>query len=164
MLGEPDIVPEWCKSGTVELHTGVDAVVSSAIRRQAATIVGVDLVQGEAGPRSLGSASSRATEAAVVEGHTYRPISCDRQVGLELIDRRRIVVDLKRSTPRETAIGGGGEEKVIHACAEVLPGHIERVMTLCGQVVAHREGVLDPISEGRVRVDQRRCGDVVGDR
>src|SRR5712692_5558463 len=86
VLGEPDIVPEWREGGTVELHTGVDAVVGGNIR--------VGLVKGEASANSLGSSGRGTIQAAIVEGHTYCPTGGDRQVRLELIDMRRVIVDL----------------------------------------------------------------------
>src|SRR5881227_1093555 len=88
VLGEPDVVPQWREGVAVELHAGVDAVVGGPIRRQLA----INLVKGKASARSLGGSSLGTTQASIVEGHTHCPIGGDRQVGLELIDRRRVIV------------------------------------------------------------------------
>src|SRR6266567_9637063 len=147
---------EGSQGRTIELHTGVDAVVAGSIRRQATRIIGVDLVE------SLRAVSSRATQATVVESYTHRPVGCNCQVGLELIDRRRVIIDLNGRAPGEALIVGGRQDVVPHSRTVVLPGYIERIVTR-GQVVTDREGVLDPVSERSIRVDQWRILDVLDD-
>ena len=66
VLGEPDVVPEWRKGGTVELHAGVDAIVGGPIRRQAARIIRVNLVKREASARSLQGVLHNDAERAKV--------------------------------------------------------------------------------------------------
>ncbi len=156
-------MPERRKSGSVELHAGIDAVVGGTVWRQTARIIGVHLVKGDASSGSLSAVSSRTTEAAVVESHTHRPVDRDRQVGLELIDLRHVIVDLDGSRPTRAAIGGSREQEVRHARAVVLPGNVERIMAP-DEVVAHAETVEDAVAESRVSVAGRRRGDVVGNR
>src|SRR5438034_5461047 len=156
-------MPQGCKSGTVELHTGIDAVVGGTVWRQTARIIGVDLVKGDASSGSLSALSSRTTEAAIVESHTHCPVGGDRQVGLELIDWRLVIVDLDGNRPILAAIGGSREQDVRHTCAVVLPGNVERIMAP-GELVARAETVEDAVAESSVSVAGRRRGDVVGDR
>src|SRR5690242_3232590 len=107
VLGKPDVMSEGSQRSIVELHTGIDAVVARSIRRQAATIVGIGLVKGNASISSLASVRSRTDEATIVKGHAHRPIGRNCQVWLELINPRGIIIDLDRSTPREALIVGG---------------------------------------------------------
>src|SRR2546428_1281285 len=157
-------MPEGCKSGIVELPTGIDAVVGGIVWRQTDRIIGVNLVKGDASSGSLSAVSSRTTEAAIVESHTHCPVGGDRQVGLELIDFRLVIVDLDGSRPTLAAIGGSREQDVRHARAVVLPSNVERIIAPDELVVARAETVEDAVAEGSVSVAGRRRGDVVGDR
>ena len=130
MLGQPDVVPERRQGSPVELHTDVDAVVAGTIRRETACVIGIDLIKGDTGASSLCRVSCRATKATVVESYTYRPVDRDRQVGLELIDRRCVIIDLNRDAPCEALVIGGGHDNVTHSRAVILPRYIERVVTL----------------------------------
>ena len=87
VLGKPDVMSERSQGSIVELHTGIDAVVARSIRRQAATIIGIGLVKGNASISSLVSVRSRAGKAAIVKSYAHRPIGRNCQVWLELIDR-----------------------------------------------------------------------------
>src|SRR5207247_5051340 len=140
----------------------IDAVVSGIVWRQTARIIGVNLVKGDASSGSLSAVNSRTTEAAIVESHTHFPVGGDRQVGLELIDWRLVIVDLDGNRPILAAIGGSREQGVRHARAVVLPGNVERIMAP-GELVARAETVEDAVAEGSVSVAGGRGGDVVGD-
>src|SRR5258708_9329669 len=93
VLAEPDVVPDRGELRGVELDAGVHAVVGGAVGRQAAGIVGVDLIQGQPGGGRLRRAGRGAGQAAVVEVHAHRAAGRDADVGLELVGAAGPVAD-----------------------------------------------------------------------
>ncbi len=61
VLADPDVVPDRGQLRVVELDAGVHAVVGRAVGRQAPGVVGVGLVQGEAGRGGLRRPGSGVT-------------------------------------------------------------------------------------------------------
>src|SRR5258707_6835607 len=85
VLAEPDVVPDGGQLRGVELDARVHAVVGGAVGRQAAGVVGVDLVQGEPCSLGLRGAGRGAGQAPVVEIDADRAAGRDGEVGLELV-------------------------------------------------------------------------------
>src|SRR5260370_10557658 len=77
VLADPGVVPDRGQLRGVELDARVHAVIRGGVRRQAAGVVGVDLVEFEPGTGRLRGAGRRAGQAPVVEVHADRAVGCD---------------------------------------------------------------------------------------
>src|SRR6266849_10140236 len=107
VLAQADVAPEGAESRCVELDAGVYAIVGGAIRR-GAWEVRVHGVQRQAGVYGLLRTGTRAGKSPVIEVDAYSPARGHREVGLELVDRARVVVHLDRRCPGHSAVVGGG--------------------------------------------------------
>src|SRR4029077_481170 len=126
----------------VFLKACVDAVVAHAGR----------VVRVEAEPGGGGLGTGRAGQPAVVEGDQHGAVRGCRQVGLQRIDARAlVVVDLDGRGPVLAAVIRRAEDQVAEAGAVVLPRGVQRVGAGGQALRSDGKRVLDPIAEVGVR-------------
>ena len=128
--------------GSVELRSGVDAVVRRAERQRG---IICETRRGRVG------AAGRTREPPVVERVHHGAVGGDVQVRLQRLRRTGVVVHLDRRRPRLPAVERRGQVDDREPGRPVLVGNVERVVAV-QLPVPDGESVDDPLAERGVLV------------